>query len=536
MIVFYTWQRCTQLAGITGNGKNISYVYDSQGKRVQKTVNDVVTTYLYSDDMLMRQTDGTNTIDFQYDAGGQIIGFVYNGTPYYYLRNIMNDVSGIVDANGTVVAKYRYDAYGNTIYSTGSMAEINPIRYRGYYFDAETSWYYLESRYYNPEWRRFINSDSLFIAGDAITGSNMYTYCNGDPISYVDPSGMISEKDYKIGNAIRVASKVTSWVLLPATVLVVSPVSNMLLDEVKDKLGDEPLENSIVQDVVSGLNYGAYEALGKHTTPISGNTYNVPTGLRHFMPVNMAFGAPWAAYFLGFEEDENCPSIFTAYTTVSGKPMWQSRVGYDTIYDSAFSLGGPIYRQRYKFTTGTGENTKYFVVWIWKGDYWNLGAGAEIGIYVANTKEQYDNNFYEVDENLVLDVNMDIKYRTLNGLLPLTLNNLTQRNWWVCSFSPAIQHPNVNWIDVNVKANFVTNGDYDADLLMTAFYENGNRAMNEEHDWEEVTWAPTQRKTGRTEYCDKHPTQCVCDNAPCREYSDNGYQFYIEYKNEEITQ
>ena len=483
----------------------------------------------------MRQTDGTNTLDFQYDASGNAVGFVYNGTPYYYLRNILNDVSEVVDKNGNVVAKYKYDAYGNTILATGTMAATNPIRYRGYYYDTESNWYYLQSRYYNPEWCRFISPDSLFVAGDAINGSNMYAYCNGNPIMYVDPSGMISEKDYKTGNAIRVVSKVTSWFLLPATILVVAPVSNRLLDEVKDELGDNPLEHPIVDGAVSGLNYGAYEFLGNDTTSISENTYNVPTGLRHFMPVHMAFGAPWAAYFLGFEEDKNCPSPLIAYTTVERKTMWQSRVGYDTIYDTAFSLGGPIYRQRYKFTTGTGENIKYFVIWIWKGDYWNLGAGAEIGIYVAKTQEQYDNNFYEVDENLVLDVNMDIKYRTLSGLLPITLNNLTQRNWWVCSFSPAIQHPNVNWIDVNVKANFVDNGGYDADLLMTAFYEKGNTAMNEERDWEEVTWAPTQRKAGRTEYCDRHPTKCICGNPPCREYSDNGYQFYIEYINEEVT-
>ena len=58
----YSWQRGTQLASITGNGKNISYVYDSQGHRVQKTVNGVTTSYLYSGDLLMRQTDGTNTL------------------------------------------------------------------------------------------------------------------------------------------------------------------------------------------------------------------------------------------------------------------------------------------------------------------------------------------------------------------------------------------------------------------------------------------------------------------------------------------
>ena len=102
-------------------------------------------------------------------------------------------------------------------------------------------------------------------------------------------------------------------------------------------------------------------------------------------------------------------------------------------------------------------------------------------------------------------------------------------NWWVCSFTPAIQHPNVNWIDVNVKANFVDTDVYDADSLMTAFYATGVDMMTEENDWEEISWAPTQRKANRLEYCDKHPTQCTCFNAPCCKYSDDGYQFYIYY-------
>ena len=216
----YTWQRGTQLANITGNGKNISYVYDSQGHRVQKTVNGVTTNYLYSGDLLMRQTDGTNTIDFQYDAGGNLVGFLYNGVPYYYLRNVLNDISGVVDGDGNVVAKYRYDAYGNTILATGTMAEINPIRYRGYYYDTETNWYYLESRYYNPEWCRFISPDSLFVAGDAITGSNMYAYCNDNPILYVDPTGTAAEESFwgnVIGNAIWASAKIKSYVYLPVS-------------------------------------------------------------------------------------------------------------------------------------------------------------------------------------------------------------------------------------------------------------------------------------------------------------------------------
>jgi len=56
------------------------------------------------------------------------------------------------------------------------VANLNPIRYRGYYYDTETGYYFLQTRYYSPEWRRFINADVMFIAGDDLTGANMYAY------------------------------------------------------------------------------------------------------------------------------------------------------------------------------------------------------------------------------------------------------------------------------------------------------------------------------------------------------------------------
>jgi len=109
----FNWQRGRQLAGITGGGQNISYTYDAAGLRTNKTVDNVTTTYLYSGDMLMRQQTGNDVLDFAYDANRKLVGFNYNGTPYFYLRNLQNDVVAIVDAEGTIVAEYEYNAWGN---------------------------------------------------------------------------------------------------------------------------------------------------------------------------------------------------------------------------------------------------------------------------------------------------------------------------------------------------------------------------------------------------------------------------------------
>ena len=98
---------------------------------------------------------------------------------------------GIYDASGTIVARYEYDAWGNqlTEQAPGSIGELNPIRYRGYYYDNETGYYYCQSRYYNPEWCRWISADALMSTGQGVLGTNMYAYCRNNPVNRCDPSG-----------------------------------------------------------------------------------------------------------------------------------------------------------------------------------------------------------------------------------------------------------------------------------------------------------------------------------------------------------
>jgi len=100
----------------------------------------------------------------------------------------------LVDISGNTVVQYKYDAWGNIISQTGgALAEINPYRYRGYRFDEETGFYYLNSRYYNPVIGRFISSDGLLgKQGDTI-GHNMYAYCANNPVMYSDITGYAPE-------------------------------------------------------------------------------------------------------------------------------------------------------------------------------------------------------------------------------------------------------------------------------------------------------------------------------------------------------
>ena len=188
----FDWAEGRNLVSASGGGNTITYAYDHNGVRTSKTVNGVVHTYNYASGKLLRETYGNNTLDFFYDASGIPFAVKHNGVPYYYITNLQGDVMQIVDANGTKVAEYDYDPYGTIISATGTMAEVNPLRYRGYYYDTETELYYLQSRYYDPEIGRFINADSYTSTGQGILGNNMFAYCLNNPILLDDHAGTSS--------------------------------------------------------------------------------------------------------------------------------------------------------------------------------------------------------------------------------------------------------------------------------------------------------------------------------------------------------
>ena len=196
----FTWTRGRSLATASDGTNTVSYTYDANGLRTSKTVNGTEHLYHYASGKLLRETYGTNTLDFFYDASGYPFAVKYNGTLYYYITNLQGDVMSIVDAQGEVVAEYEYDPYGNILTATGPLADVNPLRYRGYVFDSETQFYYLQSRYYDPEIGRFLNADVYASTGQGVLGNNMFAYCGNNPVNYLDPAGtdLIYLSDYVI--------------------------------------------------------------------------------------------------------------------------------------------------------------------------------------------------------------------------------------------------------------------------------------------------------------------------------------------------
>ena len=214
-----TWTNGRQLKTSTthafGAVLRSTYTYDADGIRKTKTVpinrRGLTCTYTFvtQNGKVVRQSWRTESIDFFYDESGRPFAMTYqraNDAPqtYYYVLNLQGDVVKLVDASGAEAASYEYDAWGRVLSVDGDMAGINPLRYRGYYYDSETGFYYLQSRYYDPTNHRFINAD-VYTSTDSKNpiSCNMFAYCENNPISAVDPSGeMLITTAILIGAAI----------------------------------------------------------------------------------------------------------------------------------------------------------------------------------------------------------------------------------------------------------------------------------------------------------------------------------------------
>ena len=188
-----------QMATLTNGSTSMSFKYDDSGIRTQKTVNGTTTQFYLNGSDILTQITGSERFDFFYDDAGDLLGFKYGGNNYYYIRNLQNDIIGILDSAGTQVVSYVYDSWGKLASISGSAKDTigvkNPFRYRGYYYDTESGLYYLNSRYYDAEIGRFVNSDATTgIVGEHQT-HNVYAYCFNNPVNLADSTGYIALVD-----------------------------------------------------------------------------------------------------------------------------------------------------------------------------------------------------------------------------------------------------------------------------------------------------------------------------------------------------
>ena len=212
-----TWRNGRELNTATVGGKTYSYEYDVNGLRTRKTNSDGgYTQYYIVDGLTVAEQRFTSTgaekytLRYLYDESNSPVGFGIQypsettWTNYYFAKNLQGDVIALYlwngTSTGTLVATYKYDPWGKPIgiynasgatisQTAANVAAYNPFRYRGYRYDADTGFYYLQSRYYDPAICRFINADRYTDTGEKLVGYNMFVYCNNNSIVYTDFSG-----------------------------------------------------------------------------------------------------------------------------------------------------------------------------------------------------------------------------------------------------------------------------------------------------------------------------------------------------------
>ena len=193
------------ISGVLASTETVTHEYLTQSGKV---VRETITTSM-----------DTTTLDFFYDESGRPFAFNYTpegSTPntYYYILNLQGDVVQIIDEGGVLQAEYVYSPWGEVVSAEGDLAEVNPLRYRGYYYDSETGFYYLQSRYYDPENHRFINADCYASTGQGFIGTNAFSYCGNAPSSRTDGYGFawtdllefVDTAIQEVGNALNSAA------------------------------------------------------------------------------------------------------------------------------------------------------------------------------------------------------------------------------------------------------------------------------------------------------------------------------------------
>lgn len=197
-----SWNKGRELSSYQDENKRIDYAYNQNGIRTVKEFDNgsYINYYLEGNKIIFEERCSiindekeTNMLYYIYDDSANILGFKYNGLQYYYQKNYQNDIIGIYDSDYNLVVTYKYDAWGKVISvndtTENNIGTINPFRYRSYYYDEETKLYYLNSRYYNPEWCRFINADGIIGANQDIISLNLYAYVSNNVSNGSDEDG-----------------------------------------------------------------------------------------------------------------------------------------------------------------------------------------------------------------------------------------------------------------------------------------------------------------------------------------------------------
>lgn len=185
-----------RLTRLTLTSGYYDYKYNDQGLRIQKKdYRGITWDYTYDGDKLIYESSPYGKLNFLYDENNMLYGFIKDDIEkYIYIRDNLQNIIAITTLSGEIVVKYTYDAWGKLLSTTGSLAStigaLNPFKYKGYYYDQESGMYYCKSRYYVPDWCRWLNADNFnYLEFDNLNNCNAFAYCENDPVLGYDPNG-----------------------------------------------------------------------------------------------------------------------------------------------------------------------------------------------------------------------------------------------------------------------------------------------------------------------------------------------------------
>jgi RHS repeat-associated protein len=391
---------------LTKNYK-VSFTYDAEGLRTGKTVNGEKTVYVWDGDQVVMELSKGGAVQKRYIRGNDL---VYadkgeNTEKTYYVTDMHGNVVQLLDESGNVTKTYEYDSFGNEV--KPEKKDENPYRYCGEYYDKETEEVYLRARYYQPSVGRFITRDTYTGESDEPLSLHLYTYCANDGVNKCDADGNAWTWIKNKWNAFcDTAQKCYNG----AKTYVKKIASNV--------------KKTAAKVIRGGVNYWKKTWLGKefYKRTKSGSDWKVNLLLK-----------------LGGFEREKGKSIFHARDICIQKLGGYNNF-YDFVFDSATNISKPL---KYKFTDRKDYKfnmKRKYVIWAWKGDYLNLGAGCEVGFY--NTYGSTKHYFFV--KKIFTELEMRYNGNLINNYRPpKSKGEKVGHSWWITTFNAGMQN-NVN--------------------------------------------------------------------------------------------
>lgn len=398
----YHYNALDQLTSVLTKDKKVQFTYNAEGLREEKKVNGKGTLYVWDGDQLALELSEKGKIEKRYIRGNDLIfSDQGEGTQRsYYVMDAHGDVVQLVDESGVVIKTYEYDAFGNE--KNIDKRDKNPFRYGGEYYDSETATVYLRERNYSPELGRFLTRDSYMGEDTEPLSLNGYTFCENEPVSQMDyngnwPSWLKAVKD-----------KVVSWGRSAAN-FAKKQISNA--NKMLHKTFDIIKQSGIFKIFVGAS--AVMAQLGK----FDNNLFKLGSFVRTYdKKTNLVY----------YYAKKNC---------------LQSIFGYNDFYDYVFDLGTSMNRNKVEFKNGQ------YVLWMWKGDYWNLGAGGEVGIY-----RKYKGGHWYVDKSYSLKMTLQL----FQGKDMFYDRRPKKTQWWITGFVPAKHNVLAKSLRLEGTVGFIT--------------------------------------------------------------------------------